>query len=88
MQEQFTFKGFARFSRQQSIEKISPLSTETRVATKASHDNDFANAYAQANYETDTTRVPKISEGPLGDKIKRQLNRFNIKYGILPKNRD
>lgn len=88
VEEHFTFKGFARFSRTQSIEKISALSAKTRVASSKVQDIDFANAFANANYETDTRRVPKISTGVLGDKIKGQLNNFDIKYGILPKNED
>jgi hypothetical protein len=85
-EENFTFKGFARFSRLQSIEKISSLSTKTRTRNNDKQDVDFANTYANANYETDSSRVPRISAGPLGKKIKQQLNQFNIKYGILPKN--
>jgi hypothetical protein len=85
-EENFTFKGFARFSRKQSIDKISALSAKTRLTNNSHHDSDFVDAFASANYETDTTRVPKISPGGLGDKIKKQLKNFDIKYGMLPKN--
>lgn len=87
-EEHFKFKGFARFSRKQSIQKISVLSARTRVTNPHKHDEDFVNAFANANYETDNTRVPKIRAGKLGNKIKAQLNKFDIKYGILPKNED
>ena len=85
VEENFTFKGFARFSRQQSIQKISELSAKTRVTEQSALDVDFTSAFANANYETDSTRVPRLSTGKLGDKIKAQLTKFDIKYGILPK---
>jgi hypothetical protein len=88
VEEHFTFKQFARFSRKQSIQKISALSARTRVDGKIAEDGDFARTFANANYETDTTRVPKISSGLLGEKIKGQLKSFDIQYGILPKNED
>lgn len=86
VEEHFRFKGFARFSRKHSTNKISALSAKTRVTEKNSQDSEFAHTFASANYETDSARVPRISAGKLGDKIKAQLKHFNIKYGILPKN--
>ncbi|MGB3725884.1 MAG: hypothetical protein WA981_08970 [Glaciecola sp.] len=88
IEEYFTFKGFARFSRQHSIEKISALSAKTRIRESDENNTDFASAFADANYETDTTRVPRIRAGKLGNKIKQQLQTANIKYGILPKSGD
>lgn len=85
VEEYFRFKGFARFSRKQSISKISALSAKTRVEASTKTDAEFASAFTHANYETDITRVPKIMPGKLGDKLKNQLNKFDIKYGILPK---
>lgn len=86
VEEAFTFKGFARFSRQHSIQKISALSAKTRGLEKSLIDVDFAHAFANANYATDSTRVPKMNAGKLGDKIKTQLQGFNIQSGILPEN--
>jgi hypothetical protein len=86
VEENFKFKGFARFSRENSISKISALSAKTRISEKPVSGSEFATAFASANYETDSTRVPRIGNGKLGDKIKAQLNKFDIKYGILPKN--
>lgn len=85
VEEYFTFKGFARFSRSNSIQKISELSAKTRLTDNTAVDVDFYSAFANANYETDSTRVPRLSAGKLGNKIKQQLTRFDIKFGILPK---
>jgi hypothetical protein len=84
-EEHFLFKGFARFSRHNSVNKISALSAKTRIREDLKNDDDFVDTFAAANYETDSTRVPKIGTGKLGSKIKAQLNKFDIKYGILPK---
>ncbi len=83
VEENFTFKGFARFSRKQSVQRISALSAKTRVSVELNQ--DFANAFSHANYETDETRVPRINQGKLGDKITQQLKVHDIKFGILPK---
>lgn len=84
-EEHFLFKGFARFSRNNSVNKISVLSAKTRIREDLKNDDEFVDTFAAANYETDSTRVPKIGTGKLGSKIKAQLNKFDIKYGILPK---
>lgn len=86
VEEHFCFKGFARFSRKHSMQKISALSAKTRVTHGTQGDIDFANTFADANYETDSTRVPRLSDGKLGEKIRSQLNEFDIKYGLMPKN--
>lgn len=84
-EEHFMFKRFARFSRNNSVSKISALSAKIRIREDLSSDHEFINTFTAANYETDSTRVPQIGTGKLGSKIKDQLNTFNIKYGILPK---
>lgn len=85
-EENFRFKGFARFSREHSISKISALSAKTRINESPASGSEFANTFASANYETDSARVPRIGNGKLGEKIKDQLNKFDIKFGILPRN--
>lgn len=84
VEEHFTFKGYARFSRKQSVQKISELSAKTRLHVNI--DGDFASTFSNSNYEVDETRVPRINPGILGNKISEQLKAFDIKYGILPKN--
>lgn len=84
VEEEFTFKGYARFSRQQCVSKIAQLSSTTRVG-RSCDNTEFAKTFADTNYETDATRVPKIHSGALGERIKNQLNAFDIQYGILPK---
>lgn len=85
VEEHFRFKGYARFSRTQSVAKISNLSAETRIESQNNIDNEFATNFANLNYQTDATRVPKINNNGLERKIKHQLKQFDIQYGILPK---
>jgi hypothetical protein len=86
VEENFTFKSFARFSRKNSISKISQLSMKTRKKTLTENNKDFALAFKKNNYETDETRVPNLSDSVLGQKLLMQMKQFNIGNGILPKN--
>ncbi|MDT0593993.1 hypothetical protein [Glaciecola petra] len=85
VEENFIFKGYARFSRNQSVAKISNLSAETRIGSQHNIDSEFATQFADLNYQTDATRVPKINNNGLEKKIKHQLKQFDIQYGFLPK---
>ena len=87
VEENFTFKTFARFSRKNSIAKISDLSAKTRHKGLTESDANFAVMFKQSNYETDETRVPRLSDSVLGQKLTRQMQKFNIETGILPKKR-
>jgi hypothetical protein len=85
VEEHFTFKTFARFSRKNSIEKISELSAKTRHKGLTENDSSFAITFKQSNYETDETRVPRLSDSMLGQKLALQMQKFNIGTGILPR---
>lgn len=85
VEEHFTFKGFARFSRDNSLLKIASLSSQTRHKGITEDNEAFKNAFAQNNYETDETRVPKFPSDKLGEKLSKQLQQFDIGAGILPK---
>lgn len=88
VEENFTFKQFARFSRSNSVLKIADLSAQTRHKGVTEGNEDFRAAFTQSNYETDETRVPSLPKekhGKLGVKLSAQLNRFKIGGGILPK---
>lgn len=85
VEEHFTFKTFARFSRKNSIGKISELSAKTRHKGLTENDANFALMFKQSNYETDETRVPRLSDSALGQKLALQMQKFNIGTGILPR---
>jgi len=87
VEEHFTFKSYARFSRLNSIDKISTLSAQTRKREREAHDHkdSFDMVFSRSNYDTDSSRVPRIYEGQLGRKINQQLAQLNIGEGILPK---
>lgn len=85
VEENFTFKSFARFSRNNSIAKISELSAKTRHKGLTENNTDFAVKFKQNNYETDETRVPKLFNSELSHKLALQMQEFNIGTGILPK---
>ena len=85
VEEHFTFKTFARFSRKNSIEKISQLSAKTRHKGLTENNLDFEATFKQSNYETDETRVPRLSDSVLGKKLALQMQKFNIGTGILPR---
>lgn len=87
VEENFTFKTFARFSRKNSIAKISELSAKTRHKGLTEDNADFALMFKQNNYETDETRVPRLSNSALGQKLAEQMQQFNIGTGILPKHK-
>ncbi len=82
--ENFLYKGFARFSRNNSITAIAELSSLLRQRSLHEEHHAFANAFETAIYETDKTRVPKLGEGPLSEKIRANLARFGPLEGILP----
>ncbi|WP_412972887.1 hypothetical protein [Glaciecola sp. MF2-115] len=84
VEENFKFKSFARFSRQNSIAKISALSAKTRHKGLTESNADFALSYQQSNYQTDETRVPRLFDSNLGKKLSSQLQKFKIGGGILP----
>jgi len=85
VEENFTFKRFARFSRENSLLKIADLSARTRHKGLTEDNEDFKHAFSKSNYETDETRVPRVSASKLGDKLKKQMQKFDIGSGILPK---
>jgi hypothetical protein len=85
VEENFKFKSFARFSRKNSIAKISALSAKTRHKGLTENNADFALMYKQNNYQTDETRVPRLFKSNLGEKLTAQMHRFNIGSGILPR---
>ncbi|MFB0911808.1 MAG: hypothetical protein QMA97_01205, partial [Glaciecola sp.] len=68
-----------------SISNISELSAKTRHKGLTENDVNFALTFKQNNYETDETRVPRLSDSVLGQKLASQMQSFNIGTGILPR---
>ncbi|MFC3120616.1 hypothetical protein [Agaribacter flavus] len=85
VEDKFRFKGFARFSRNNSIVSIASLSATTRYFGNMADVDGFADTLSMANYETDYARVPAMPEGTLGEKIAQQMKAFNITQGIMPR---
>jgi hypothetical protein len=80
--EQFKYLDFPRFSRQQSIEQIGEMSILLRNQDLSG--TDFDKTFFDMNYEVDATRVPKLGEGALADKIRENLRSFGVLDGQLP----
>jgi len=83
IQENFSYRGFKRFSRDIDVLKISDLSIQLRK-TPASQQQPFIADFQMASYNTDQTRVPRMVEGKLQDKILDNLAKFPELQGIMP----
>lgn len=82
--EHFSYKGFARFSRENSVVALSKLSSMLRKESADTHKSAFKQSFEKANYDTDETRVPKVAPGLLREKIKHTLEKFGQLAGLLP----
>ena len=80
--EHFKYLDFARFSRKQSIARIGEMSILLRNQDLSG--TDFDKTFFDMNYEVDATRVPKLGEGVLADKIREDLRSFGVLDGQLP----
>jgi hypothetical protein len=91
IEENFSYAGVARFSRNIQVERIAELSVNTRQLHKnnALNNNsdldEFTQQWQNANYETDLTRVPEVKSQALANKIKARLAHFHPLDGVLPK---
>lgn len=84
--ETFKFQGFARFSHQNSLAAISDISVETRGQKSAP---DCANMVfdtnlAQEKYDTDSSRVPQLTQSSYSRKLRQRLESLDIKTGFKP----
>jgi hypothetical protein len=82
--EQFHYRGFNRFSWENDVKAIAQLSTEVRQLHKSADLDSFNQHWQQSNYETDRSRIPVLSSGPLWYKLKRQLASFSPIESTLP----
>ena len=81
--EHFTYKNIARFSRNMDVEKLAKLSSKVRKLNEVEH-KDFLQSFVDTNYQVDQTRVPKLNDSELSIKIRNCLNGFSGLDGILP----
>lgn len=79
--ENFTFKGFARFSRHVDIRAIADMSAQLRAKPKSTV---FSKNIKATNYETDAGRVPVLSDSAYTEKLKAQIATLDIRAGFLP----
>jgi hypothetical protein len=84
VEEHFTYRNYARFSRKNNVKAIAGLSCQTRNRSTNRQQGTFDTLLQQFNYHIDQSRVPKLSSGALSNKIRKQLKRQNIAAGILP----
>lgn len=85
VEKHFTFKGFNRFSREHSVVAIGQLSAKTRERESRKIADSFSQTYSDTHYEVDKSRVPKLSDSPLSQKIRHQLTRLNVELEPMPK---
>ncbi|MCF6194265.1 MAG: hypothetical protein L3J46_08025 [Kangiellaceae bacterium] len=84
VEENFTYLGFARFSRNNNIHAIADLSFTLRQKEVEYKQNKFSATLEENNYQTDKTRVPILKSGPQTNKLKNRLTLFGKLNGILP----
>lgn len=82
--ENFYYRGFNRFSWKNDIKAIAQLSTEVRQLHKSVDSESFNQHWQQSNYETDQSRIPVVSSGPLWSKLQNQLKPFSPIVNTLP----
>lgn len=82
--ETFFYRGFNRFSWDNDVAAIAQLSTEVRQLHKTEDAKNFTLHWQQNNYETDRSRIPVVSSGPLWSKLKNQLDSFSLMESTMP----
>ena len=82
--ETFTYRGFSRFSWDNNIEAIAQLSCEVRQLHKSEDAKNFTQHWQLNNYETDRSRIPVVSSGPLWSKLKNHLDSFSLLESTMP----
>jgi hypothetical protein len=80
--EQFRYRGFARFSQALDPSRLSQLSVITRTAGLP--DEQFQLVRTTLNYDTDTRRVPSIGAGLLAQKNRHALRQEGELGGHMP----
>jgi len=81
--ETFTYKGFARFSRGTDAAAIAQLSADLRqnpkdVLKEKNEAKSFVKDFATERYDTDLTRIPQLTRSPYGQKLHAQLSAMEL----------
>jgi len=84
--EHFRYRGFNRFSWNNSVAAIAEISAEVRQLHKEESLHHFHQHWQQTNYETDRSRIPTPAAGDLWDKIQLQLKQYSPQEHTLPVN--
>lgn len=84
IEENFLYKGFARFSRCIDPRHIAQLSIATRPYARDARNQSFTPVFKQHNYSTDAGRVPALGKGKLADRNRAIMARFGRLGGHLP----
>lgn len=82
--EQFTYKGFARFSEQLNPLDIAVVSLKSRPYSKQASDLQFSEAFRKENFQIDANRVPAMGRGVLRQTNQRKLETYKGLTGFLP----
>ena len=82
--ENFRYKGFARFSRNNSINALSDISVRTRSTQLSNHSGRFDKNLAQEQYDTDASRVPELTNSQYSERLRTRLKQMNVKLGFIP----
>jgi hypothetical protein len=74
--ERFTYKGFARFSRVHAPARIAQLSIATRPYARDAANASFTPVFKAMNYEVDAARAPALGSGALASKNRSKIAAF------------
>ncbi|MCS0609355.1 hypothetical protein NX773_14385 [Massilia solisilvae] len=80
--EQFRYRGFARFSRDIDPVRLAQMSVSTRNASL--RDEQFERVRTALNYDTDTRRVPSLGAGMLAHRNRQALLQESGLGGHMP----
>lgn len=81
--QSFRYKGFARFSRENDVFAIAELSRDLRqnpqdFFSSSGNACNFKKSFATERYDTDITRVPRLSDSEYGKKLHSRLTAMEL----------
>jgi hypothetical protein len=86
VEEKFTYKGFARFSRSIDPFRIAKLSIATRPYARDTLNTKFNSVFKRNNYAVDASRAPLIGFGRLEEKNREAIDQLGSSLlGHMPK---
>jgi hypothetical protein len=82
--ENFSYRGFNRFSTDNSILEIAQLSMGLRQK-RGVQQGSFISEFTKKNNQIDAARVPELRPGKLAQKIVKKMSQFDQLQGFIPK---